>query len=613
MTSMRRLWVVVALVLTGCPEDGGGSAGLDGSGPADGALDATARDAAARDAAADGGAHDVGSPDRGARDAEPDARPLDAASADAAVADAGSEPDMAGAGGIASCQAACDRYVDCQQLDQAFDDEADCLRTCGRLEAAGQTAGWWDCLEAQACDRLQRCPIPVPPPSACDAVCDRADVCGLVGCAGACDAAEQVFERCAGALEGPCDVDGFLACVGRDALAGCAAECAETVRCNLVRPEACLLACVAGQADPDPLFSLRARQQESCVGDAGGDCAAIDRCLHGPGDAPPADPALFCQLYRACGFDAVIPCELALAQFDPDGLMVPCGVDLMQRGCPADPFEILRTCQGANPDAAERAAQCERLCDAHVACGGPEGGDRDACVTSCRGAGDPVIADRVAAALPCAAEDRCPAFEACLFEVGPAADCRAWCDALDVCGLAEAECPDACEAVWARDRQAAARACVASAVGCVAVGACLPAPGPPCEAYCDRAVACGLEGADGHCEDRCDDAHFQSPAFAGVLDACVISAPTCGPDAPHRHTAAACAERPDDGLACLGYCRQKVECAGGSVEALGACLTACRGGFEGDDAVALRLARDCLEAQPRQAACGALAACVPAV
>ncbi|MEZ4471470.1 MAG: hypothetical protein R3F60_11845, partial [bacterium] len=583
MAGARGLWVLVGLWCMGCTDDGGGGT---------------------TDAALDGALGDAGDPDAAGGDA---VASDGAVPADARPRDAGPPPDMAVPRGVTSCEEACDRYAQCERLGELFGDEAGCRDRCDRVARAGQAEAWWSCLEDESCDLLHRCPVPSPPPLTCAQLCGLTDACGvqIPGCEAACAAAGEPFQRCGEALIGRCDGDAFAACLSQDVYPACAAFCEDAVRCNLVRAEDCLLDCVTGAADPDPLYALRTRERDVCLAAAPDDCAAVNRCLHppGPDDLPVADPDLFCQLYRGCGFDAFLPCELALEQFDPGGDLVPCGVALLRQGCPPSPVEILQACQGgAGPD--PRAALCGRFCDARAVCGvdGPEG--RLACTRDCQAGEDPALA--------CVAEDHCPAFLACTGAVGPGVECAAYCAALAPCGLAGADCQATCEAGWRRDRGAQARACVAAADGCGAIAACAPPPGPPCADYCERALACGLEAPDGRCEDRCDDAHFADPAPALLFDACVISAPACGPGDPVRHTVTDCSLRPADGLACLGFCRAQVECVGGDAAALGDCLTACQRGFAGDDGVRFRLGRACLEAQPADAACPALAACVPA-
>ena len=58
---------------------------------------------------------------------------------------------------------------------------------------------------------------------------------------------------------------------------------------------------------------------------------------------------------------------------------------------------------------------------------------------------------------------------------------------LEACGNAPENCVAECDAVWARDRQALYRECVAEAGdNCDAVNACTVQPGIPCDAACAR-------------------------------------------------------------------------------------------------------------------------------
>ncbi|MCA9543803.1 MAG: hypothetical protein KC613_05415, partial [Myxococcales bacterium] len=167
----------------------------------------------------------------------------------------------------------------------------------------------------------------------------------------------------------------------------------------------------------------------------------------------------------------------------------------------------------------------------------------------------------------------------------------------------------ACDAQWPRDRHAAYRACVAEAPECADVAECAVAPAAPCAEYCAAAVPCGIDQAVG-CEARCDDEHFANPVPELLFDACVVVAPACQPAAAGEPSVQGCRSTPQDGLACLGYCRAQGECGGGE-ESLGACLSRCGDGFVGDDGLRFRASRACLAGLGADAACAALDACVP--
>jgi len=519
---------------------------------------------------------------------------------------------------IESCQDACDRYAACDRLGEAFGDEASCLAHCARLTRGDREPEvWWSCLGVEGCNLLHLCRVPEPEPLACDAVCERATECGAAvpGCAATCAEADVPFRLCGEALVDDCGAADFLECLGEQIYPRCAATCEAAVACNVVLPEGCLLECVGALADPDPLFALRARQRNTCVPRAGDDCLAVDLCYHPPepGMGGAASQAAFCRAYDACGFDQqLMPCDQLVDRFGVGQGFFACALEQLRRGCPRDPFLLLEICErGGGPD--PRLGDCTRVCEGQGACGLLDGDDplaQQACTQACLGGrnADPDDVERAAQALVCTNADRCPALVECLEANGPAGECAAHCARTAECDLGADDCEAACDEGWARDRQAAYRGCVEDAEACEDVAACELAPGAPCPEFCERATECGLQPAD-RCQAVCDDAHFANPVGELLYDACVLSAPVCRADNPNDHGAAGCRARPDDGLACLGYCRFAAEC-GGEAE-LGACLRDCGRGFVDDDGLSFRVARECLAALPGGAACEALDACIP--
>ncbi|MEZ4474389.1 MAG: hypothetical protein R3F60_27105 [bacterium] len=602
--------MLLALALTGCPEDGGGGGGA-GGGEVDGAVD---RGIGGEGGAGgvggmggmggDGGAGGVGG---GVRDAGPDAAPRDM----------GPPPDMFAGTTVETCQQACDRYGSCERLGEIFGDEDACLARCERLTRDGATPqAWWSCLEVEECRLLHLCRVPDPAPIACPEICATAAGCGIEipDCEGACAEGGAAFQACGELNVEGCANAAFLECLGRDVYPACARTCAQGVRCNILRPDGCLLDCVGAVADEDPLFRLRANQRNACVMRAGEDCQQVNTCIHppGPDDVQVVTPQVFCQRYSGCGFDDFFPCDELVREFGQDPNLLACAFNQLAAGCPRDPFIIFEMCFDGGGGGAN-LEHCNRLCEAEGICGllPADPLARAQCVQACTGGQgvDPDELERAAAALPCVVEERCPDLVECLSQTGPAVECRTHCARLEECGLGFEGCGADCDRQWPRDRHAAYRDCVREAAACGDVQACTIAPGAPCETYCARAVACGQEQAAG-CEARCDDAHFLAPADRLLFTACVISAPVCRADVRDDWSVETCGFRPADGLACLGFCRATGECGGGD-EALGDCLARCGQGLVGDDGLRFRAARDCLGRQPADAACPALDACVP--
>jgi hypothetical protein len=602
--------LAVALLLAGCPEDGDNPAGdaaqLDGRvgdiGPG-----------GAGGQAGEGGQGGAGGGDSGigGQGGLPDA------GSDAAPMDQGVPRDMFAGTEVNSCQQACDRYASCERLTELFGDEDACLARCERVARGGRVPeNWWSCLEVEECNLIQLCRVPAFEPLSCPEVCTRATECGidLPDCEAACGEAGEAFQVCGEGILSSCENETFISCLGEQVYTACDRTCEQGVRCNILRSEGCLLDCVSALADGDPLFSLRATQRNQCVSRAGEDCASINECINppGPGEEPIANPDAFCRLWSGCGFDDFFPCQDLVREVGADPAFLACAIDFFARGCPGDPFLIFDSCQPGGGGANPQLEICGRLCDAQGICDllPADPLARVACVQNCTGGEnvDPDETERAAAALECVVENRCPDLVACLDEIGPAVECREHCARLAQCGQGFDGCEADCDGVWARDRHAAYRECVATARDCGAAAACQIAPGAPCAAYCERAVGCGLEPPQG-CEGRCDDAHFADPTNQLLFDACVISAPVCSADNRNDPSVFTCQGRPTDGLACLGYCRFTTEC--GDAGDLGECLTRCGQGFVGDDGLRFLGSRDCLRQQPVEAACAELDACIP--
>ncbi|MEZ4467803.1 MAG: hypothetical protein R3F43_26005 [bacterium] len=535
--------MLLALALTGCPEDGGGGGGA-GGGEVDGAVD---RGIGGEGGAGgvggmggmggDGGAGGVGG---GVRDAGPDAAPRDM----------GPPPDMFAGTTVETCQQACDRYGSCERLGEIFGDEDACLARCERLTRDGATPqAWWSCLEVEECRLLHLCRVPDPAPIACPEICATAAGCGIEipDCEGACAEGGAAFQACGELNVEGCSNAAFLECLGRDVYPACARTCAQGVRCNILRPDGCLLDCVGAVADEDPLFRLRANQRNACVMRAGEDCQQVNTCIHppGPDDVQVVTPQVFCQRYSGCGFDDFFPCDELVREFGQDPNLLACAFNQLVAGCPRDPFIIFEMCFDGGGGGAN-LEHCNRLCEAEGICGllPADPLARAQCVQACTGGQgvDPDELERAAAALPCVVEERCPDLVECLSQTGPAVECRTHCARLEECGLGFEGCGADCDRQWPRDRHAAYRDCVREAAACGDVQACTIAPGAPCETYCARAVACGQEQAAG-CEARCDDAHFLAPptgcSSRRASSAPRSAAPMCGMTGRWRPAASA--------------------------------------------------------------------------
>lgn len=530
------------------------------------------------------------------------------------------EPDMAAPETIETCEDACGKYAACDQLGDQFGDLDACLRDCGRIARNGRPDEWFDCVEAEVCNLLRLCPIPDIEPLECDEVCTLVDECGvelpIPDCAGLCAENAETFRPCGDALYGGvCDTGAFESCIVREVFPQCNALCASGVACNLVREPECIADCLGDQLSGDPLAALRSRQLAQCAQLAGEDCVRLDACFFPEGGPEAIDQNRFCARYQECGFGEFFPCGEMVRELQGQGSTLACGFEVMRDRCPEFEFEILELCfdGGVNP----RAAPCNRLCEGKVVCGLLDEAERGECAGACIGdfGADPDGLERAAAELPCAEADRCPDLEACIEGAGPAAECAAFCGALDGCGLGGPDCLPECDAQWPRDRHAAYRACVAEAGDdCEAIAACTIAPGAPCEAYCARTVdECGVDQAAG-CVGVCDDAHFADPEQALSRIACALTAPECFDDfgAGDGHTVARCVRDGGEGFGveCLGFCRAESECQGDPA-GLAPCLAACGAGLVGADGLRFMAAEPCLAELDPAAECPELLACVP--
>ncbi|MCA9541969.1 MAG: hypothetical protein KC620_23895, partial [Myxococcales bacterium] len=324
----------------------------------------------------------------------------------------------------------------------------------------------------------------------------------------------------------------------------------------------------------------------------------------------PVDPVVFCQMYSACGFDDLLPCDLFVNDFGAQPGVLECAFALLDP-CPEDPIFVLQQClDGGGPD---QRPICEAHCAGEAACGELPGTLRD-CVGGCldvlEGQQGDDASRLLGLDLGCARRLDCADRAACLAVARPENACALHCGLLEGCGLAAPDCAADCEDNFFRARTGAWRTCVQAAEGdCPAMANCAPPPPLPCTAECARRSVCG--DRDPNCRATCEDLSFTDPSTAARRFACVLSAPLC--NANVRNTPQGCVGDPQSGGgACLGYCRATVGCDA-PLDALGDCLVRCGEGFVGDDAARFVRASPCLEALDPQAACAPLERCVTAL
>jgi hypothetical protein len=528
--------------------------------------------------------------------------------------DAEVRPDMQVELEIESCQQACDRYADCEQLASSFGDEEACLAQCERISRTGPPEQWWSCVREESCNLLRRCPIPRVEALSCDEVCERFDTCELdlpIGeCQAACEASDAPFRACGEAIFGACDVDGFRTCLVNDVYPSCGAQCDAAVRCNIMDRDVCEGQCLSRSVADDPLTELRSAQLRQCLAGAGEDCLRVHECFNPPGLNPAAvNEVQFCAAFDACGLGQQLTCNQLWSRFDATSAQ--CAFDSMQRACPFNEFDLLEECdQGGGVDPRQQA--CTRFCEAMDVCDRQEGSRLD-CINTCSGnqAVDPDEAERNDAQLTCGPEWSCDALGTCLAGVGPGGECAALCNSLTGCDLADEGCLEGCDAQWPRDRHAAYRACVAAAGDdCAAVGACAIAPQVPCDRFCQTLTDCG-QNVGATCANECDDLHFSNPLDVTLTVACALSAGGCEAPPPAR-SVQACLEDPAAlGSGCYNYCRATTECNPDNDDALVGCLTTCVEGFGNALGLTYAAAAECLEGAAPDAACEVVVGCLP--
>ena len=464
----------------------------------------------------------------------------------------------------------------------------------------------------------------------CGESCALLEECGsslptdcLDTCEGRDPAARGAFGRCADRLtDGACTVEAFFECLGEEVFPECARACDVSTTCDLALDDACGRACVTALLGDDPLASLRFVQRDACLSAAGEDCAAAARCAAGAVAEVP-DVGAWCAAYQQCGFDAQFefPCGDAyniLAGTPAPGGLACAGALLGAGVCPPDPFFIFEQC--ARPDAPPSLGACTAACEAIEACDPSQASapSVEDCAAACGGQGDTNVGARVRALLPCAAAADCGAFEACVVEQGPAAQCAQLCGRRAACRANEDAdlCDAACLAGFGSLRTQRSLACARDNPTCDGFTACLPPPAPPCDAYCASLSACGLElGDPALCVQMCDQQSIDSQGYTDARVACTLSAglECAGPS--NALNVNACIQAGwAPGQGCLLACRAQTVCAGAPADALWPCVEACADGAAGADAQANALVVEACVAgiEPfGPISCDVLARCAP--
>ena len=162
---------------------------------------------------------------------------------------------------VSSCAEACARYVACDRAVEVFGTggEGTCLQRCERATRNGDEAAadWWQCLSQDACNVINRCPLPPIEPLSCMEVCGLVSSCeveiNFTDCEATCNANAETFRPCGENLFGACDPAGFESCLSQEVYAGCGAYCEAAVGCNVIRADGCERGCINQYIEDDPL------------------------------------------------------------------------------------------------------------------------------------------------------------------------------------------------------------------------------------------------------------------------------------------------------------------------------------------------------------------------
>lgn len=523
---------------------------------------------------------------------------------------------------IDSCEDACDRFAECERLDE-FGDYDGCLDACTRASRGGPPQGFFTCLELEDnCGLIRLCDLPEPAPLTCEAVCDGLATCEVdlpfPDCLAECEAQNALddgdpgpprFSACGEEVVMGCDPDGWWDCAADRIYTACAQRCTATVACNLERADGCLQDCIGERFADDPLARRRAEQRTQCVRFSADDCVRLDACLN-PQAAPVFNEQQFCQRWDACFGEFGFPCDEALFFEEQSPGFLACADAELRQGCDGnDPFFMIEQCFDGG--GGQLGPNCPELCEARAICGDlPAGQNQQACLVQCSTAiqNGGEGADRQRALFPCGVAQTCDELFECLGDNSPASACEAHCAALDGCGLGDPACQATCDAEFFRARRIGYRDCVSDAGDdCEAVTACDLGEPIGCDLLCERYAVCNNPGAN--CLQDCDDESYATPRVAEARLACALEAPLCfrASDSIDRCQF----DERNAGTACLGWCRAQTGCDPDDVDGLVDCLTACGEGLRDIDGERFAAARPCLERVDVRGACAAIEACIP--
>lgn len=467
-----------------------------------------------------------------------------------------------------ACLGACRLANACQ--DEA--DVIDCLDACGdgRLGTgptvaylAGQT-----CFASDPngdCAALGDCPPAGP--ADCAAWCDAQVACGLPrpDCEARCAADPLATLRAH--TQGAClaDADGDCGAV-RACVTGGVDDRVDTSQANFCR---LYQRCGARLELPCEDFYNIARQE-------GGDGDAVVACM-------------------------IRSLEAGCPEFEWD-LFEQCieqgrGVDPRRARCDAL-CDLRGLCEGLGPDADLRA--CKTRCALDF---GPNGAPE----AQVRRAEAALACDD---AWTCAELNTCVAESAPETQCQRFCDARLACGA----DLDRAECLAACGARFDYDRATAWRGCVRQAgEDCAAVAACRPPPAPDCSDWCATGRRCGLVGDD--CERACDDADFADRNAFAVRQACARLDMACFDNGRDQAALEACYVGDPlsvIGTSCQSYCRAVTDCDPQADRPYDRCVFDCVVGFQDAEGLVFGAAAQCFAQVGAQAPCAPLQACLPA-
>lgn len=538
--------------------------------------------------------------------------------------DAGPTPDSGSAvRHVENCAQACQVFADCGRVDVWNGTVDNCLAACNPVADDPRVGNFFGCVAVTACDNLETCQPPEPPPPTCADVCDAQTSCGgdwnlpaslpnVGACANACGDATlgPLVTRCgASVLNGVCDSGEFDRCLLGGLFGDCFQACQRLKDCDAPEAQdvtACTLACADVADSGDALVRHRQEGRDACIIAANGNCDEIGLCGQ-PAAHIPVGNATVDQICAANADCPIFPAETC-----PDAVTaaldgaadhaIDCLLDQMQNACADGP---LYSCFRPAPTP---AGTCDQHCLVANLCGNlPADQSEGVCVDECNttlATGTPAGVGALQSSFLCDNAETCADVQLCLNAGGPIDLCRVQCGQETTCNAAASvqACEDACVAGFTTDRGRAERACVAATQECDAVGRCGTPDAPPCQVLCDLLDPCNLGGSN--CLLTCDNADFAQPgAFLPRL-ACDASSDRC--------SARSTCEGGDfaGGTACLAYCQATVTCNGGDATNLVQCVLDCGNGLHGADGLTFDGAQACLTAAGADASCDNLQACL---